>query len=639
MRVPLVRVAALVFCRALVCGASKRTHHGEDLAAWVRNTHVGERDTVVGRAQRQVVEALGSLLAYYDGDEQVLDAMVASTPGLAANLEHKLASYAVSPEESHFVVAALGSSVTAGHDNIGSTAWPAVLERALADALAPLKISVDVRNQAVGGREPFPASACVGPIAGEDADLVVREWEYWSFGDGLESPETKKGGEAAHVETFLRTAWALQGNPSVFFLGLDADGPSGKTRNLMKHLAPAGPIGATYGRTHGAAVLSAFGKTFDDWRKKAPAKRLDRGGKKECSGRNVGDCPIGDGKPDGHHSRPKFLGIPADSGLLPHADPAKLFINWHPGALGHEMMGHQVAYAVLKALQRGLGHLAAAHKKEAGESDFSARPPLPPAKACAGSPLCAAQPPLCAMSTLPKAATPDLGDWIQNATAAGPTRWANSPTKEAKSTIDRCAQPSRDCKKDPAGGGCWGYTRSCSYRDSKRAFSGTRKDGSLVLKFPDKPSNAHSCVFYLSEPGYAWSKPKTYANFHMELDVTIDGAKCLACRVDQGQGQYLQNYHVDVKKHLQLAGSAKACSDVDIALSVTPLESLEAWQDETGKQVCQLARNGNCEAKEDWRRYSIPCDKLPDKTCKLGPGAKARNPDDVAAFITSALAW
>ena len=126
----------------------------------------------------------------------------------------------------------------------------------------------------------------------------------------------------------------------------------------------------------------------------------------------------------------------------------------------------------------------------------------------------------------------------------------------------------------------------------------------------------------------------------MELDVTIDGAKCLACRVDQGQGQYLQNYHVDVKKHLQLAGSAKACSDVDIALSVTPLESLEAWQDETGKQVCQLARNGNCEAKEDWRRYAIGCDKTGDKAdpCKLGknPG---RDPKAVAAFITSAIAW
>ena len=147
MRVPLVRVAALVACRALVCGASKRTHHGEDLAAWVRNTHVGERDTVVGRAQRQVVEALGSLLAYYDGDEQVLDALVFATSGLAPTLEAKLAKLATSGG-GKFVVAAFGSSVTAGHDGFGHTAWPAVLGRRLSKELAPLGIEVEVRPSA-----------------------------------------------------------------------------------------------------------------------------------------------------------------------------------------------------------------------------------------------------------------------------------------------------------------------------------------------------------------------------------------------------------------------------------------------------------------------------------------------------------
>ena len=117
--------------RTLLLGlaaAASAKHHGEDIANWVRNTHVGERNAVVGNAQRAVAAAIASLLAYYEGDEQVLDAVTASTPGLARNLEAKLASRAVSGEGARFVVAALGSSVTAGHDNVGSTAWPAVLE-------------------------------------------------------------------------------------------------------------------------------------------------------------------------------------------------------------------------------------------------------------------------------------------------------------------------------------------------------------------------------------------------------------------------------------------------------------------------------------------------------------------------------
>ena len=147
----------------------------------MRNTHVGERNAVVGNAQRAVAAAIASLLAYYyDGDEQVLDAVTASTPGLARNLEAKLASRAVSGEGARFVVAALGSSVTAGHDNVGSTAWPAVLERRLRGALGPLGIDVEV---------------------------------------------------------FLRNALGLPGAPSVFFLNLDADGAGQKTKALGKMFA------------------------------------------------------------------------------------------------------------------------------------------------------------------------------------------------------------------------------------------------------------------------------------------------------------------------------------------------------------------------------------------------------------------
>ena len=139
-----------------------------------------------------------STQAYYSNDEQVLDSLVYATPGFAVNLDAKLAALAVQKggAKKKFVVAALGSSVTAGHDGFGDTAWPAVLQRRLAKALAPFGIEVEVRNQAVGGSEPFPRSLCMSTLAGDDADLVIREWER-ARGAG----QTGRGGDAETTRT------------------------------------------------------------------------------------------------------------------------------------------------------------------------------------------------------------------------------------------------------------------------------------------------------------------------------------------------------------------------------------------------------------------------------------------------------
>ena len=145
-------------------------------------------------------------------------------------LEAKLAKLATSGG-GKFVVAAFGSSVTAGHDGFGHTAWPAVLGRRLSKELEPLGIEVEVRNQAVGGAEPFPRSLCVGPIAGSDVDLVIREWEYWGFSDGLEAPGAH-GGEEGAIEIFLRTAFLLPNKPAVLFLNMEPNGEGRKTQQV-----------------------------------------------------------------------------------------------------------------------------------------------------------------------------------------------------------------------------------------------------------------------------------------------------------------------------------------------------------------------------------------------------------------------
>ena len=205
-----------------------------------------------------------------------------------------------------------------------------------------------------------------------------------------------------------------------------------------------------------------------------------------------------------------------------------------------------------------------------------------------------------------------------------------------------CANPSKECAKSAGSQGCWHYKRSCSYRDEKRAFSGTHAAGPLVLKFPDMRNNADSCGLFLSEPGYSWNKPLKMANWHMELDVTIDGVKCdQHCVVDQGKGAYLQNYRINLKDHLDAQGSTKKCHEAEIVITTKPIESLEAWQQSTGKQVCAVKPNGKCEPNDEWRRYAIQCDMVDKaaKTCALSPKVPQRKPDTVEAFITNAVAW
>ena len=85
-----------------------------------------------------------------------------------------------------FSVGVTGSSVTAGHGGFGDAAWPLVLERRLAPVWRRhFGVRFVVHNQAVGGRDPWPASWCLGAMMGADVDIVMREWEYWGAADGL----------------------------------------------------------------------------------------------------------------------------------------------------------------------------------------------------------------------------------------------------------------------------------------------------------------------------------------------------------------------------------------------------------------------------------------------------------------------
>ena len=159
----------------------------------------------------KVTDKRKKLLEYYGGDEEVLDiAVKKDSKGedtLAARMAHRVLTAFLSGN-SPFVIASLGSSVTAGHDGFWDTAYPAVLERMLGDMMSEANLTLVVRNVAVGGRGPWLASLCVQPQAGDDGDIITREWEYWPFDAGLQEYGVEQVGadrQAAALELFLHT--------------------------------------------------------------------------------------------------------------------------------------------------------------------------------------------------------------------------------------------------------------------------------------------------------------------------------------------------------------------------------------------------------------------------------------------------
>jgi hypothetical protein len=74
-----------------------------------------------------------------------------------------------------FVMAFMGSSVTAGHDSPFNVSFPVRIGENMAPALEAAGISVESRNAAMGNNPCLPYDVCVKAFSGADADLV--HWE------------------------------------------------------------------------------------------------------------------------------------------------------------------------------------------------------------------------------------------------------------------------------------------------------------------------------------------------------------------------------------------------------------------------------------------------------------------------------
>ena len=424
------------------------------------------------------------LLNYYHGDESILrKAAILSPEDADTPLSARLALLALGRKR-RLVIGAMGSSVTAGHDSFHDAAWPAVLERWLAPTFKQLGATLVVRNQAVGGATPFPASLCVRSMLGSDVDILLREWEYWRYSDGLPASSlfAKPGANSEHaaMELFLRAALALPSQPAVHFLSLNTEGAaSPRDATMLKTWIwggrpkagggssgggsggnsgssssnsggrSGGALSKLLGRREELGVLAdyrgfslqgfdAFGGPFDHLRHATPpSERWLRSKRNQsiCSSeqlRHVGNCPVVYERQDGHHTTAAWVtGQKLPRQWLERPELSwqlnSLFINWHLAPLGHEVIGSQLADYYLGLLESVLSELHASAKAVDGSMPTAAAleaatssQPLPANVACSDL-LCQYSAPRCAYSTLPKAEGPDVGDWMLNSSAS--TAW------------------------------------------------------------------------------------------------------------------------------------------------------------------------------------------------------------------------
>jgi hypothetical protein len=262
--------------------------------------------------------AVKDLDEYYNKDKHVLkDAVVRPGGKSEAVLVAKMA-LAMLEDEGSFKIAALGSSVTAGHDTFVSAAWPAVIERALKPTWDALGVDFVVRNQAVGGRDPNPWPFCMPQMAGDDVDIIIREWEYWPFAAGFDESEgvfTKKGSDpaVAAIEVFIRMALLTQKQPAVHFLKMSHERAGGASNWFLNWFSADGKL-SQYS-DFALQAFDSFGRPFDKLRKLTPdSERLDNDFQdpQKCPPdqlANVANCPVDAAKPDGFHTRARHLGF------------------------------------------------------------------------------------------------------------------------------------------------------------------------------------------------------------------------------------------------------------------------------------------------------------------------------------------
>eukprot|EP00466_Bigelowiella_natans_P018818 jgi/Bigna1/81206/fgenesh1_pg.78_\ len=242
-----------------------------------------------------------------------------------------------------FIIGAMGSSVTAGHDNCNFDSYERQMERLLQPLLKKANIELTVRNAGQGGScgDSFENQIwCARHLLGDDIDIAHYSWTYFE-GD-------RDVVHAAH-ESWIRWVLMMQGAPVPQFFNTGG-------RNDDECAAAIDENGF---------LLNAYGQY---------------GVNIVCLQNGISQVAGYPGKKwgaigDGFHTTTRY-GAPSNVTDVRRRSLGVVFRNWHPGPLGFQVVSDAFSYHYTYALLRAVEKITQFLNENAGDkSKLSGRWP------------------------------------------------------------------------------------------------------------------------------------------------------------------------------------------------------------------------------------------------------------------------
>jgi hypothetical protein len=250
----------------------------------------------------------------------------AGTPSVAY-LAEKMARAVVWKEQ--FIVGAIGSSVTVGHDNCAYDSYENQLQRTMSSVWRAAGVKWEVRNAGQGascGDSYKNQIFCTRQLVGDDIDAIHYSWTYYE----------KFGSVVTKHEEFIRFALSMKRAPAPLFINMY--GEKGTCKSTIDRAANGLlPQYAKYGVN---GVCLKAGLVEGTWPFRREARTTTR------YGEDAIPPPLSaDATPTAIVARRKSLGV--------------AFRNWHPGPLGFEGLSDSIAFLYATALALALKNIDA----------------------------------------------------------------------------------------------------------------------------------------------------------------------------------------------------------------------------------------------------------------------------------------
>jgi hypothetical protein len=396
----------------------------------------------------------------------------------------------VSDSQDRFIVGAIGSSVTAGHDNCNYDSYEKQLSRTLGPVFAAAGTPLEVQNAGEGGgcgdsyrNQVFCVKHNVSPLA----DIVHYSWTYFE--------NDARTGADQH-ESLVRWLQKMERRAPLHLLNMGGDSSTGCYQSRVP-----GSLGARLFAAYESTGFNAFCLVLaieDALGAESPGKKWGAVG-------------------DGLHNATRYGELETDP--LRKDSTGVMFRNWHPGPLGFQTVADALSYSyagfVVDALDQVLAALAAGKDPRALWPVGAPAPlPQPPLSGCDPRYCDAPRAPECLNFEEPTYGVPGVAMLVAT-DAANPykglpqlwTRWRNEETSPLVPKFEQVFY-----KNDP---------KKCEHFDHCGGIKAASPDaGWLVFKLP--PMSA-GLVVLCGCCGEDVAKRMFIEND--DLEVVLDGVK------------------------------------------------------------------------------------------------------------------